>query len=115
MRATLACTQLFELQVDRTPDAVVLDFGDGCRSRTGSWINALIIWRIISCASGIGPETRVGILLERSAEQAVALLGSTEGRRLLCSTRSGLSARASSLHVDDANVTVYLNAGTVCE
>ncbi len=66
--------QLFELQVDRTPEAACL-IGDGVSltyrefdQRANQLAHRLI-------REGIGPETRVGILMDRSVEQAVALLG----------------------------------------
>src|SRR5205085_9168663 len=66
--------QLFELQVDRTPDAACL-IGDDV-----SLTYAELDQRANQLAhrlrrGGIRPESRVGILMERSAELCVALLG----------------------------------------
>ena len=69
-----ACVhRLFEAQAERTPEAVAVVFGDQLvtyaelnqrANRLGHYLTEL----------GVGPETRVGILLERSVEMAVALL-----------------------------------------
>ena len=66
--------QLFEAQAGRTPDAPAVIFGD--QSLTYAELNQ----RANQLAHylkerGAGPETRVGILLERSIEMPVALLG----------------------------------------
>ncbi len=66
--------ELFEAQVERTPDAPALEF-DGA-SLTYRELN-----RRADClakrlrALGVGPEVRVGLLMGRSAEQIVGLLG----------------------------------------
>jgi amino acid adenylation domain-containing protein len=69
-----ACVhKLFEAQVERTPEAVALIFGDQrvtyaeLNQRANRLANYLK-------EHGVGPETRVGILLDRSVEMAVALL-----------------------------------------
>jgi amino acid adenylation domain-containing protein len=65
--------QLFEAQAERTPDAVAVVFGEERvtyaelnrrANQLGHYLKRL----------GVGPETRVGILLERSVEMPVALL-----------------------------------------
>ncbi len=66
--------QLFEEQVDRTPDAVALVFKDG--KLTYAELNA----RANQLAHylrgvGVGPESLVGLYVERSLEMVVALLG----------------------------------------
>ncbi|HEX5706332.1 MAG TPA: amino acid adenylation domain-containing protein, partial [Pyrinomonadaceae bacterium] len=69
-----AIHQLFEQQVERAPDAVAVVFGDeqltyaelnGRANRLAHFLRK----------SGVGPETRVGICVERSAEMVVGLLG----------------------------------------
>jgi amino acid adenylation domain-containing protein/non-ribosomal peptide synthase protein (TIGR01720 family) len=65
---------LFETQAEKTPDAVALIYGDERLSfdelnrRANQLANYLR-------ALGIGPEVRVGILLERSVEMVIGLLG----------------------------------------
>ncbi len=66
--------QLFEEQVERTPHAAAVVFGDEpiTYAELNSRANQLAHYlRQI----GVGPETRVGILLKRSMEMPVALLG----------------------------------------
>jgi len=65
--------QLFEDQVDRTPDAIALVAGE--RSFSYRELDALanrLAKKLRSC--GIGPETLVGVASERSHEMIVALL-----------------------------------------
>ncbi len=66
--------QLFEAQVERTPDAVAITFED-----------EYLTYRELNCQAnqlahslrelGVGPEVLVGLYLERSIEMIVALLG----------------------------------------
>ncbi|HKS43673.1 MAG TPA: amino acid adenylation domain-containing protein, partial [Amycolatopsis sp.] len=66
--------ELFAAQVARTPDAIALDGGDAVLTyaeldrRTDQVAGQL-------AARGIGPEDRVGVLLERGPELIVVLLG----------------------------------------
>ncbi|MGV9451899.1 amino acid adenylation domain-containing protein [Streptomyces sp. NPDC003635] len=66
--------ELFEEQAARTPDAVAVSFEDGAltyaelNARANRVAHALI-------ARGVGPETLVGLSLERGAELIPALLG----------------------------------------
>ncbi|MCA1634007.1 MAG: AMP-binding protein, partial [Acidobacteria bacterium] len=66
--------ELFEAQAARTPDAAAVAFNgeeltyaelDARSDRLARHLRAL----------GVGPETRVGICVERSAEMVVGLLG----------------------------------------
>jgi len=69
----LCVHQLFELQVERSPDAIALVFGDQeltyseLNARANRLAHALI-------ARGVGPEVIVALALERSIELVVALL-----------------------------------------
>ncbi|HET6978705.1 MAG TPA: amino acid adenylation domain-containing protein [Pyrinomonadaceae bacterium] len=99
--------QLFELQVDRTPDAACL-LGDGVSltyrqldHRANQLAHRLI-------REGIGCETRVGILLERSVEQAVALLGILKAGA--CYVPLDPDSPRERLHymIDDANVSLIV-------
>ena len=66
--------QLFEAQVERTPDAIALVYGD-----------QQLTYQTLNCRAnqlahhlqtlGVGPETLVGICVERSLEMVVGLLG----------------------------------------
>ncbi|HET6978706.1 MAG TPA: amino acid adenylation domain-containing protein [Pyrinomonadaceae bacterium] len=99
--------QLFELQVDRTPETACL-IGDGVSltyrqldHRANQLAHRLI-------REGIGPETRVGILMERSVEQAVALLGILKAGA--CYVPLDPDSPRERLHymIDDANVRLIL-------
>ncbi|WNG36167.1 amino acid adenylation domain-containing protein [Archangium violaceum] len=66
--------ELFEAQVERTPDAEALV--DGTRSLTYAELNARANQLAHSLRSlGVGPETPVGICSRRSADLVVGLLG----------------------------------------
>jgi nonribosomal peptide synthetase DhbF len=67
-------TELFEEQVERAPEALALVFGPQRLSyrELNERANRLAHYLI---GLGVGPETLVGIALERSVEMVVALLG----------------------------------------
>ncbi|WP_414590219.1 AMP-binding protein, partial [Scytonema sp. PCC 10023] len=71
---TCCVHQLFEAQVEQTPDAVAVVFED--TQLTYKQLNqqanqlAQYLQKL-----GVGPETRVGICVERSVEMVVGLLG----------------------------------------
>ncbi|MGF9912133.1 amino acid adenylation domain-containing protein, partial [Paenibacillus ehimensis] len=66
--------ELFESQAETTPDRIALRFGD--RQLTYRELNeqSNALARVLR-ANGVKPEAIVGVLLERSAEMAVGLLG----------------------------------------
>src|SRR6185369_15503372 len=66
--------QLFEEQVERTPDAIALEFEDQqiTYRELNRRANQLAHYLI---TLGIGPETLVGICVDRSVEMVVGLLG----------------------------------------
>ncbi|HEY9509925.1 MAG TPA: amino acid adenylation domain-containing protein, partial [Verrucomicrobiae bacterium] len=66
-------SQLFEAQVEKTPDATALIFRDQMISYRELNQRANRLARRLT-ESGIKPETRVGVALERSPEMIVALL-----------------------------------------
>ncbi|RKH61617.1 non-ribosomal peptide synthetase, partial [Corallococcus llansteffanensis] len=64
---------LIEAQVERTPDAIALDFeGHTLTYRQLDARANQLAWRLREM--GVGPEVRVGVLLERSLELVVALV-----------------------------------------
>src|SRR5262249_53166 len=65
---------LFENQVDRTPDAPAVRFREGRLSFRELNLRANQLAHFL-CSTGVGPETRVGVYLERSVEMVVAVLG----------------------------------------
>ena len=67
--------ELFAAQAARTPDAVAVIFEDAHAQLCGARRATPTGWRIICRASGVGPETVVGLCVERSPEMLVGLLG----------------------------------------
>ncbi len=70
--------QLFEAQVERTPDAVAVVFDDHTHSPSATYrtLNARANQLAHYLQSlGVGPDTLVGICMERSLEMVVGLLG----------------------------------------
>ncbi len=99
--------QLFELQVDRTPEAACL-IGDGVSltyreldQRANQLAHRLI-------REGIGPETRVGILMERSVTQAIALLGVLKAGACYVPLDPDFPSERLHYMIDDANVALIL-------
>jgi amino acid adenylation domain-containing protein/thioester reductase-like protein len=76
--------QLFEEQVQRTPDAVAVEFVDD-RSEVSRRVNQQLTYRELNCRAnqlahylqslGVGADVLVGICVERSLEMVVGLLG----------------------------------------
>ena len=81
-----------EQQVDRTPDAVALTYQD--QVLTYRELNARANQLAHHLRSrGIGPDTMVGICLQRSVEMVVGLLGIVKAGAAYVPSGSGLSAR----------------------
>ncbi|MFL5539811.1 MAG: non-ribosomal peptide synthetase, partial [Longimicrobiaceae bacterium] len=70
----LCIHELFEAQVERTPDAVAVVCGEEALSYAGLDRRANRLARHLRTL-GVGPEARVGICVERGPEMVVALLG----------------------------------------
>ncbi|WP_199326293.1 non-ribosomal peptide synthetase [Nostoc parmelioides] len=66
--------QLFEAQVERTPDAVALVFGEECLTYRELNNKANQLAHYLQ-QLGVKPETTVGICLERSPEMLIGILG----------------------------------------
>ncbi|MFL6278408.1 MAG: amino acid adenylation domain-containing protein [Blastocatellia bacterium] len=70
-----ACMQeMFEAQAERTPDAIAVQGGERCLSYRELNSRANQLARHLQ-AQGVGPDTLVGIALDRSPEMLVAMLG----------------------------------------
>ncbi|MBT2508338.1 amino acid adenylation domain-containing protein, partial [Streptomyces sp. ISL-98] len=69
--------EAFEAQAVRTPDAVAL-IGDGTTLTYAELAEQANRVAHVLIGRGVGPESRVGVLMERSADQIVALLGVTK-------------------------------------
>jgi amino acid adenylation domain-containing protein/FkbM family methyltransferase len=73
-RSHLGVHELFEAQVDRTPDNVAVVFED--RQLTYAELDARANQLAQHlCVLGVGPEVLVGIMMERSIEMVVGMLG----------------------------------------
>ena len=88
---------LIEAQVERTPEAIALVFEDqalsyrelnGRANRLAHRLRAL----------GVGPESLVGICVERSVEMVVGAAGRPQGRWSLCAAGPGVPSRAAGVH-----------------
>ncbi|WP_420124961.1 amino acid adenylation domain-containing protein, partial [Longimicrobium sp.] len=99
--------QLFEAQAARTPDVVAVRFEDA--SLTCAQLNA----RANQLAhhlrrQGVGPEVRVGVLMERSLEMVVSLLAVLKAGGAYVPLDPGLPAERLAYMLEDADVAVLL-------
>ena len=90
--------ELFEEQVERTPDAIALEFEDEqvTYRELNRRANQLAHYLI---SLGIGPEKLVGICVERSIEMVVGLLGILKAGGAYVPLDPSVSQRAAALHV----------------
>lgn len=85
--------ELFEMQVEKTPDAVALVCGDErlayrqLNERANRFARDLV-------ARGVGPETLVALCVERSPQMLVGLLAVVKAGGRLCSSRPRVSSFA---------------------
>ncbi|MCX6917256.1 MAG: amino acid adenylation domain-containing protein, partial [Verrucomicrobia bacterium] len=99
--------QLFEEQVERTPEAVAVVF-EG-QSLTYRELNARANQLAHYLRSlGVGPEVLVGLCLERSLEMVVALLGILKAGGAYVPLDPGYPPNRLALMLDDAQVAVLL-------
>ena len=82
----------FEAEVRRSPDAVALVVPSGRRLTYGALNRRANRLARALVERGVGPETRVGLALERSAEMVIAILSVAQGGRRLSAARSVTSA-----------------------
>ena len=66
--------QLFEMQVERTPDAIAVEFGDEHLSYSDLNRRANQLAHYLQTL-GVGPERMVGISVEKSLEMVIGILG----------------------------------------
>ncbi|MET0626705.1 MAG: condensation domain-containing protein, partial [Pyrinomonadaceae bacterium] len=107
--------QLFEEQAERTPEAVALVFGEERLTyteldrRAGHLANYLR-------ALGVGPEALVGVMMERSSELVVALLGVLKAGGAYVPLDPAYPAERLGFILEDARVRVLLTQdGLVAE
>ena len=106
--------QLFEAQVERTPDNVALAF-EG-RQLTYAQLNARanqLAHRLQ--ALGVGPEVPVAICMERSLEMVVGLLGILKAGGAYVPLDPAYPAQRLSFMMEDARVAVLLTRGPIGE
>ena len=84
---------LFAAQAARTPEAIALVFEDRKLSYAALEAHANRLAHHLR-GLGVGPETVVGLCVERSPEMVIGLLGHPQGRRRLSAARSGVSGRS---------------------
>ena len=89
--------ELFEEQVEKTPDAVAVVFENDFLSyaelnrranRLAHYLRGL----------GVGPDARVAICVERSLEMVIGAVGGAKGGRGICAAGSRLSGGTVALH-----------------
>ncbi|WP_244237973.1 non-ribosomal peptide synthase/polyketide synthase, partial [Corallococcus terminator] len=99
--------QFVELQVARTPDAVAVTFeGESLTyARLDARANQLA-WHLREL--GVGPEVRVGLLLERSLELVVALLATLKAGGVYVPFDPSLPAQRLAWMAEDARPAVFL-------
>ncbi|NPC76521.1 AMP-binding protein, partial [Corallococcus exiguus] len=104
---TATLPELIQAQVERTPDAVALAFEGRTLTyreldaRANQMAHALI-------ARGVGPEVRVGLLLERSLELVVALLATLKAGGAYVPFDPAYPAQRLSWMLEDARPAVLL-------
>src|SRR5215213_5970923 len=101
--------QSFDEQADRTPDAVALVFEDRQLTYSQLKTRANQLARYLR-ALGVGPETLVGICLERSPEMVIGLLGILKAGAAYVPLESSYPQQRLSLMIDEAGIRVVLTA-----
>ena len=88
---------LFAAQAARTPDAAAVVFEDRALTYAALDAHANRLAHHLQ-SLGVGPETMVGLCVERSPEMVIGPARHPQGRRRLPAARPELSARAAGLH-----------------
>ncbi len=102
----------FEAQVARTPDALALRFND--QQLTYRELNERANQLAHYLQSlGVGPESLVGIYMERSLEMVIALLGVLKAGGGYVPLDPGYPAERLAFMIDDANISVLLTHARV--
>ncbi|HVF55292.1 MAG TPA: amino acid adenylation domain-containing protein [Pyrinomonadaceae bacterium] len=106
--------ELIEAQVDRTPDAVALDFEgrtvgyrelDGRANQLAHYLRSL----------GVGPEVRVGVLVERSVEQLIGVFGVLKAGGAYVPLDPSYPRERLAFVLKDAGVSLLLTTGELGE
>ncbi len=106
--------QLFEAQVDRTPEAIAVIFQD--ESLTYRELNERSnqLARHLR-AFGVGPETLVGLYMERSPEVLVAMLGILKADGAFVPLDSSYPAQRLAFMLEDSRVSVLVTQARLRE
>jgi amino acid adenylation domain-containing protein len=104
---SLCAHELFERQAERTPEAVAVVFGGAQLTYRELNRSADQLARYLR-QSGVGPDARVGILLERSSRMLVALLGVLKAGGAYVPLEADHPAERLSFMARDAGVCVVL-------
>ena len=110
----LTLPQLFARQAEQTPHAVALIHKEERLTYAELSERSERLARYLR-ALGVGPETLVGVLSERSAEMVVALVGVLKAGGAYVPLDPTHPAERLRYMLDDAGVEVLLTAGPVCE
>lgn len=108
---TATFADLFEAQVDRTPDETALIYQDERLSYAG--LNARanrLAHRLI--ALGAGPETRVGVTLDRTPNAIVALLAIVKSGAAYLPLDLDLPRERIAMMIDDAAISCVITQGS---
>jgi amino acid adenylation domain-containing protein/non-ribosomal peptide synthase protein (TIGR01720 family) len=106
--------ELFEAQTARTPDAIALAFGTRQVSYRELNRRADCLANHLRCF-GVGPETVVGVCLDRSLEMVVALLGILKAGGAYLPLDPGNPGERLKFQVDDAGVKLLLTQAALAE
>jgi amino acid adenylation domain-containing protein len=106
--------ELFEAQVERTPDAVAVVFEDERLSYRELNRRANALAERLR-ASGVGAESRVGVCAERSSEMVVALIGVLKAGGAYVPLEPTYPAERLSYMLADAEVSVLLTQERLLE
>ncbi|HYO57772.1 condensation domain-containing protein, partial [Archangium sp.] len=106
--------ELFEEQVERTPEAVALEYeGTQLTYRELNRRANLLARRLMRL--GVGPEVRVGLCLERSVEMVVALLGTLKAGGAYVPLEPSLPRERLAYMMGDARAPVLLTQERLLE
>jgi natural product biosynthesis luciferase-like monooxygenase protein/amino acid adenylation domain-containing protein/FkbM family methyltransferase len=111
---TFCLHQLFEAQVERTPEALALQFEAHCLSYRELNGRANRLAHYLR-RMGVGPGSRVGLCAERSLEIVVGLLGILKGGAAYVPLDASYPAERLAFMLQDARVTVLLTQQRLVE
>ena len=106
--------ELFEAQVERTPEAVAVEFEGKKLSyrELNAWANQLAHYLR---RFGVGPETLVGLCVHRSLEMVIALLGILKAGGAYVPLDPSYPRERLRFMLEDAQVSVLLTQATLVE